>query len=75
MKNMFPEVKSETDMPKEIVLCGLKINKVITVGWSHEVITKLECEDEHGEQHIIEFKHGVMVVDEGTVLVLSQNNF
>jgi hypothetical protein len=67
MKSMFPqEVKEESELK---ALVGLKITKVKSD--LRDVIKELECEDEQGELHTIEFKYGVIVVDSDNTLVIS----
>jgi hypothetical protein len=67
MKSMFPEIAKDESELKSLV--GLKITKVKSD--LRDVIKELECEDEQGELHIIEFKYGVIVVDGDNTLVTS----
>jgi hypothetical protein len=67
MKSMFPEIVKEESELKSLV--GLKIVKVKSD--LRDVIKELECDDEAGELHTIEFKYGVIVVDGDITLVTS----
>ena len=67
MKSMFPEIVKDESELKSLV--GLKIVKVKSD--LRDVIKELECVDEQGELHTVEFKYGVIVVDGDNTLVTS----
>ena len=70
MKSLFPRLETEN---QQQVLVGLKILKVKST--LQDVIKELECEDEQGEIHTIEFRYGTIVVDGDTELVINQGMF
>ena len=71
MKQLFPELTIEAD--REKVLVGLKIIKVISTDFG--VVKRLECQDDAGELHEVEFLHGTIKVDSETVLQTNQGMF